>query len=242
MPFPLLFQQVFASVSPPVHGPDGRTAAARRGRAGRGQPAPAGHPRGPAPASVGRGPAAAADPQPQRPVVADRGRGRAAAVGRGGGQPAHRPARPGGRPRGGRLGRRHAGAAAHRRDADRPRPRLALDPAGPVLADGGRADRPAPLPAPVRVSRATPARTRAALPGVLGGMLYSLPPAGRLRHLAKPLLAGLVTALAISLIYLAVNGLSDVVIGAVIGVTIPLVAFRMLPPNEVFPVTWHRGS
>jgi tRNA A-37 threonylcarbamoyl transferase component Bud32 len=28
----------------------------------------------------------------------------------------------------------------------------------------------------------------------------------------------------------------------VIGVTIPLVAFRMITPNEVFPVTWHRGS
>jgi tRNA A-37 threonylcarbamoyl transferase component Bud32 len=32
-----------------------------------------------------------------------------------------------------------------------------------------------------------------------------------------------------------------VIIGAVIGVTIPLVAFRMITPNEVFPVTYHRG-
>jgi tRNA A-37 threonylcarbamoyl transferase component Bud32/membrane-associated phospholipid phosphatase len=89
---------------------------------------------------------------------------------------------------------------------------------------------------------ASPSRTVAALTAVLMGMLYSLLPAGRLRRLAKPVLAGLVAALAISLIYLAVNGLSDVAIGAVIGVTIPLVAFRMLTPNEVFPVTWHRGS
>jgi tRNA A-37 threonylcarbamoyl transferase component Bud32 len=43
-------------------------------------------------------------------------------------------------------------------------------------------------------------------------------------------------------VYLAVNSPSDVVIAAVIGVTIPLVAFRMLTPNEVFPVTYHRGS
>jgi tRNA A-37 threonylcarbamoyl transferase component Bud32/membrane-associated phospholipid phosphatase len=89
---------------------------------------------------------------------------------------------------------------------------------------------------------ASPSRPVAALSAALMGMLYSLVPTGRLRRLAKPLVAGLVAALAISLIYLAVNGLSDVAIGAVIGVTIPLVAFRMLTPDEVFPVTWHRGS
>ncbi|HXS31029.1 MAG TPA: RIO1 family regulatory kinase/ATPase, partial [Steroidobacteraceae bacterium] len=55
-------------------------------------------------------------------------------------------------------------------------------------------------------------------------------------------IAALVTALSFSLVYLAVNSPSDVVIGAIIGVTIPLVAFRMLTPNEVFPVTYHRGS
>ena len=38
------------------------------------------------------------------------------------------------------------------------------------------------------------------------------------------------------------NTPSDVLIAAVIGVTIPLVAFRMITPNEVFPVTYHRGS
>jgi tRNA A-37 threonylcarbamoyl transferase component Bud32 len=73
-------------------------------------------------------------------------------------------------------------------------------------------------------------------------MLYSLAPTGRLRRIGKPVIAGLVTALAISLIYLAVNAPSDVLIAAVIGVTIPLLAFRMLTPNEVFPVTYHRGS
>jgi tRNA A-37 threonylcarbamoyl transferase component Bud32 len=89
---------------------------------------------------------------------------------------------------------------------------------------------------------ASPSRSVAALTAVLMGMLYSLVPAGRLRRLAKPVVAGLVAALAISLIYLATNGLSDVAIGAMVGVTIPLVAFRLLTPNEVFPVTWHRGS
>jgi hypothetical protein len=52
----------------------------------------------------------------------------------------------------------------------------------------------------------------------------------------------LVTSLAVSLLYLGENGLSDVLIAAVIAVTIPLVAFRMITPGEVFPVTYHRGS
>ena len=58
------------------------------------------------------------------------------------------------------------------------------------------------------------------------GMLYSLAPEGRLRRLGKPVIAALVTAYSVALIYLAVNTPSDVLIAAVIGVTIPLVAFR----------------
>jgi tRNA A-37 threonylcarbamoyl transferase component Bud32 len=89
---------------------------------------------------------------------------------------------------------------------------------------------------------AHPSRTVAALTAVLMGMLYSLAPTGRLRRAGKPVIAGLVTLLAVALIYLAVNSPTDVVIASVIGVTIPLVAFRLITPNEVFPVTWHRGS
>ena len=89
---------------------------------------------------------------------------------------------------------------------------------------------------------ANPSRPVAALTATLMGMLYSLLPQGRLRRAGKPVIAALVTALSFSLVYLAVNSPSDVVIGAIIGVTIPLVAFRMLTPNEVFPVTYHRGS
>ncbi|MFL6217606.1 MAG: hypothetical protein ACJ742_03435, partial [Actinomycetes bacterium] len=89
---------------------------------------------------------------------------------------------------------------------------------------------------------ANPSRPVAALAAILMGMLYSMAPAGRLRRVGKPVLAGLVSALSLSLMYLAVNSPSDVIIAAVVGVTIPLVAFRMLTPNEVFPVTYHRGS
>jgi tRNA A-37 threonylcarbamoyl transferase component Bud32 len=89
---------------------------------------------------------------------------------------------------------------------------------------------------------AHPSRSVAALTAVLMGMLYSLAPEGRLRRLGKPVIAALVTAYSVALIYLGVNTPSDVLIAAVIGVTIPLVAFRMITPNEVFPVTYHRGS
>ena len=44
--------------------------------------------------------------------------------------------------------------------------------------------------------------------------------------LSAPVIAALVTAYSVALIYLAVNTPSDVLIAAVIGVTIPLVAFR----------------
>jgi tRNA A-37 threonylcarbamoyl transferase component Bud32/membrane-associated phospholipid phosphatase len=88
---------------------------------------------------------------------------------------------------------------------------------------------------------AHPARPVTALTATLMGMLYSVVPQGRLRQLGKAAIAVLVSLLSLALVYLAVNSPSDVVIGAIIGVTLPLVAFRLLVPNEVFPVTYRRG-
>jgi membrane-associated phospholipid phosphatase/tRNA A-37 threonylcarbamoyl transferase component Bud32 len=89
---------------------------------------------------------------------------------------------------------------------------------------------------------AHPSRPVAVFTATVVGMLYSLVPQGRLRQLGKLIIAALVTALSIALVYLGVNSPTDVVIGAIIGVTIPLVAFRMLAPNEVFPVAYRGGS
>jgi membrane-associated phospholipid phosphatase/tRNA A-37 threonylcarbamoyl transferase component Bud32 len=89
---------------------------------------------------------------------------------------------------------------------------------------------------------AFPSRPVAVFTATVVGMLYSLVPQGRLRQLGKPVIAVLVTALSISLVYLGVNSPTDVLIGAIIGVTIPLVAFRLLAPNEVFPVAYRRGQ
>jgi membrane-associated phospholipid phosphatase/tRNA A-37 threonylcarbamoyl transferase component Bud32 len=89
---------------------------------------------------------------------------------------------------------------------------------------------------------AHPSRPVAVFTAVVVGMLYSLVPVGRLRQLGKLVAAVLVAALSVSLVYLAVNSPTDVLIGVVIGVVIPLVAFRLLTPNEVFPVSYRRGS
>jgi tRNA A-37 threonylcarbamoyl transferase component Bud32 len=46
--------------------------------------------------------------------------------------------------------------------------------------------------------------------------------------------------LAVDRLYLAVDHPTDIVLGLVIGIGMPLVAFRMLVPNDVFPITYHR--
>jgi tRNA A-37 threonylcarbamoyl transferase component Bud32/membrane-associated phospholipid phosphatase len=88
---------------------------------------------------------------------------------------------------------------------------------------------------------ADPSRPVAVFTATLVGMLYALLPQGQLRQLGKLVAGGLVAALSVALVYLAVNSPTDVLIGAIIGVTIPLVAFRLLAPNEVFPVTYRHG-
>jgi membrane-associated phospholipid phosphatase/tRNA A-37 threonylcarbamoyl transferase component Bud32 len=88
---------------------------------------------------------------------------------------------------------------------------------------------------------AHPSRPVAVLSAMLVSMLYVLVPQGRLRQVGKLVVGGAVAALSVSLVYLAVQWPTDVLFGAVVGVTVPLVAFRLLAPNEVFPVTYRRG-
>ncbi|WP_369256091.1 phosphatase PAP2 family protein [Geodermatophilus amargosae] len=72
--------------------------------------------------------------------------------------------------------------------------------------------------------------------------LYSLVPAGRRRNAAKWLVGALLLVTAASRLYLAQDHPTDVVAGVVLGVAVPLAAFRMLTPNEVYPVRYRRGS
>jgi tRNA A-37 threonylcarbamoyl transferase component Bud32 len=75
----------------------------------------------------------------------------------------------------------------------------------------------------------------------LVGMLYALIPQGRLRQAGKGVVAGTIVMVSLARMYLGVDTLTGVLIASAIGVTIPLVAFRLLCPDEVFPVTYRRG-
>jgi tRNA A-37 threonylcarbamoyl transferase component Bud32 len=72
-------------------------------------------------------------------------------------------------------------------------------------------------------------------------MLYCLVPQGRRRQQGKAVVAGIVALVALARLYLAVDTPITVLVAIVVGVMIPLVAFRWLCPDEVFPVTYRRG-
>ncbi|HEX6332300.1 MAG TPA: phosphatase PAP2 family protein [Actinomycetota bacterium] len=87
-----------------------------------------------------------------------------------------------------------------------------------------------------------PSRPIASLAVTLAGMAYALVPAGRPRFKAKAAAAIVVGTVALARSYLGVDHLSDQVLGVLIGVTVPIVAFRWFAPNDVFPVTFRRGK
>jgi membrane-associated phospholipid phosphatase/tRNA A-37 threonylcarbamoyl transferase component Bud32 len=88
---------------------------------------------------------------------------------------------------------------------------------------------------------AMPSRPVALLAAMSVAILYSLVPSGRQRQAGKWVVTALVGLLALARMYLGVDTPSDVLVGAAIGVTIPLLAYRWFTPNEVFPVSYHRG-
>ena len=88
---------------------------------------------------------------------------------------------------------------------------------------------------------ALPSVPMAFLTAILVTGLYTLVPAGRLRERGKLVVAGLLGVTALSRFYLAQEGPFDVLLAVVIGVAIPLVAFRLFVPNEAFPVSYRRG-
>jgi membrane-associated phospholipid phosphatase/tRNA A-37 threonylcarbamoyl transferase component Bud32 len=88
---------------------------------------------------------------------------------------------------------------------------------------------------------AMPSRPVAYLAAILVAMLYSLVPKGRWRQAGKWVATGLVALLGLARMYLGVDAPSDVLVGAAIGVTFPLLAFRWFVPSEVFPVGYRRG-
>jgi hypothetical protein len=88
---------------------------------------------------------------------------------------------------------------------------------------------------------AMPSLPLAVLAVFLVNTLYAAVPAGPPRNRGKLAVAGVVLLVFVSRLYLAQDAVTDAVFGVVIGITVPLVAFRLFVPNDVFPVTYRRG-
>jgi membrane-associated phospholipid phosphatase len=70
------------------------------------------------------------------------------------------------------------------------------------------------------------------------GVAFMLVVPGRPRYWAKLVAAGVIAIAGLLRIYLGVDHFTDVVFGAIVGVAIPLAAFRAFAPNDLFPVTY----
>ena len=88
---------------------------------------------------------------------------------------------------------------------------------------------------------ALPSVPVAILAAGLVSVLYVLVPEGRWRQAGKWTATAIVALAGLARVALGLDAPTDVLLGAVVGVTIPLLAFRWFTPNEVFPVSYRRG-
>jgi tRNA A-37 threonylcarbamoyl transferase component Bud32/membrane-associated phospholipid phosphatase len=115
---------------------------------------------------------------------------------------------------------------------------LAENAVGPI------AQRPRPFGVVIRTSWggwALPSLQVAFFATALVAVLYTLVPEGRWRNLGKWVVAALVTLTAIGRMALGAEAPTDVLVAAAMGVAVPLLAFRLFTPSEVFPVAYRRG-
>jgi tRNA A-37 threonylcarbamoyl transferase component Bud32 len=88
---------------------------------------------------------------------------------------------------------------------------------------------------------ALPSVPIAILAANLVSVLYVLVPEGRWRQVGKWAATAIVALAALGRVALGLDTPTDALLGAVIGVTIPLLAYRWFTPNEVFPISYRRG-
>ena len=81
----------------------------------------------------------------------------------------------------------------------------------------------------------------AALAVTLVGMIYTLLPHGTLRSSGKWAGGVALAAACLARVYLGVDHPTDDLAAVILGIGIPLVAYRFFTPNDVFPVTYRRG-
>ena len=72
-------------------------------------------------------------------------------------------------------------------------------------------------------------------------MVFTLVPPGRWRARAAWAAGGVIVAVAAARLLLAVDHPTDVAAALVTGIALPVVALRLLTPEEAFPVTYRRG-
>lgn len=109
---------------------------------------------------------------------------------------------------------------------------------------GPAAQRPRPFGVPIRTAWsgwALPSLPIYVLAAVVVGLLYTLVPEGRWRNVGKLIGFAVVGCSALGRVALGADGPLDVLVAAAMGVTLPLVAFRVFTPRQAFPVNYRRG-
>jgi hypothetical protein len=76
----------------------------------------------------------------------------------------------------------------------------------------------------------------------LVGATYTLVPRGRPRNRAKVAMGIVMGALVAGRLYVGVDHPSDAAVALVLGMALPVVAFRFLTPDEVFPIRYRRRN
>ena len=87
---------------------------------------------------------------------------------------------------------------------------------------------------------AMPSRPVAVLTATAVNVLYALVPAGRARGRGKVIAAAFVTVVCAGRLYLGIDHPTDILVAVALGVAIPLAGWRLLVPNDVFPVSYRR--
>jgi tRNA A-37 threonylcarbamoyl transferase component Bud32/membrane-associated phospholipid phosphatase len=82
----------------------------------------------------------------------------------------------------------------------------------------------------------------AALAVTLVGMAYALLPPGQPRSWGKWAAGATLLLFGLARMYLAVDHPTDLLSAVILGVGIPVVAFRFFAPNQVYPVTYRRAK
>jgi tRNA A-37 threonylcarbamoyl transferase component Bud32/membrane-associated phospholipid phosphatase len=87
-----------------------------------------------------------------------------------------------------------------------------------------------------------PSRPVAGLAVVLAGVVYTLLPRGRWRRRSVWIAVAIIGVFCLARLYLAVDHPTDVIAALALGWALPVTVFRLMTPDDVFPVTYRPGK